>query len=73
MDHPRDPELANRARNAERLDRQGRIIFVVLAAFIVAAAGSYFFVPDHVEINPGKNNVDNTSTQTTPVRTTDQK
>jgi hypothetical protein len=72
MDHQHDPELANRARNAERLDRQGRIIFVVLALFIVVAAGSYFFVPDHVQINPGKNNVDNTSTRTTPVRTADQ-
>jgi hypothetical protein len=36
------------------------------------AAASYFFVSDRVEINPGKNSVDNTSTQTTPVRTTDQ-
>jgi hypothetical protein len=73
MDHQRDPGLANGARNAERLDRQGRMIFVVLALFIGVAAGSYFFVPGHVEINPGKNSVDNTSTQTTPVRTADQK
>ena len=72
MDHQRDPEFAHRARNAERLDRQGRMIFVVLALFIVVAAGSYFFVSDDVEINPGKNRVDNTSTQTTPVRTADQ-
>jgi len=72
MEHQRDPELANRARNAERLDRQGRMIFVVLAFFIFVAAASYFFVSDRVEINPGKNSVDNTSTQTTPVRTTDQ-
>jgi len=72
MEHQRDPELANRARNAERLDRQGRMIFVVLAFLIFVAAASYFFVSDRVEINPGKNSVDNTSTQTTPVRTTDQ-
>ena len=72
MDHQRDPEFAKRGRNAERLDRQGRIIFVALALFIVVAAGSYFFVPDHVQINPGKNNVDNSSTHTTPVRTADQ-
>jgi len=48
------------------------MIFVVLAFFIFVAAASYFFVSDRVEINPGKNSVDNTSTQTTPVRTTDQ-
>jgi len=48
------------------------MIFVVLAIFIVVVAGSYFFVSDDVEINPGKKSVDNTSTQTTPVRTGDQ-
>jgi len=57
---------------ADRLDRRGRMIFVVLAIFIVVVAGSYFFVSDDVEINPGKKSVDNTSTQTTPVRTGDQ-
>ena len=48
------------------------MIFVVLALFIVVAAANYVFVSDDIEINPAKNSVDNSSTQTSPVRTVDQ-